>query len=358
MIGVLLASALTALVCVPLAHAQLGLPDAIPTSTQLSADDQATLKAYVDANKSGLGAEVAAIRRSRNALIAPLRVRNVSADFRTRYTDALVPVLKPLVVSDREEVAINALRLAGELGTKGGVDLLDKGLESKKVAVRFMAAQSYGGVFTAAREGLPGVSAAQANAIMTTLSRAASREGDGMVLSGIAAALDAASEVPGDRLEGARARACEAIASGIGEAIRKPTSDRETTRVALEAGKSLFDLLQNVNVPPGELPQSTIVEIAGFAGDVLALVRRRLAAGPTDAERPELGLIAAQASRIYFFAHQRVGGPGGQAIDLGRLDDLIVKSQDDRYLAQIAKVIGADGVLTKPPFSLKPDRFK
>ena len=117
-------------VCVSAANAQLGLPDQIATAPALNAEQQESIGTFVKANAAGLSApEASNIRRARSALIAPLRVPHASVEFRTRYADALDPVLKPLVSNARDEVVINALSIAGETGTRrAGVEILDLAL--------------------------------------------------------------------------------------------------------------------------------------------------------------------------------------------------------------------------------------
>ena len=73
-------------------------------------------------------------------LIEPLMNPRVTVDFRIRYTAALVPVLEPLLSDKSDLVASNAVLIAGELATPGGVEKVVQVFADSRPTVRFSAA--------------------------------------------------------------------------------------------------------------------------------------------------------------------------------------------------------------------------
>lgn len=331
--------------------AQLGLPDSVPTSQQLTEAQQEEISRLVGSTKAGLAGEPAAVRRARAALQQPLRVRGVSVDFRTRYTDALVPVLKPLVVSEKDAVAINALRLAGDLGTKQGLDLLVPALADKRASVRAAAALACAAAFHAARVEQPALSPSQVTPVLETLRRAIVSEKDPAVQDAVSVALAAAADIPNGHLEGVRARAAGTLALAVGELAQGAGPQAPAYGPIIRAGRTLFDLLSKNDVDIGK---EAMVEAGGYAGDVIALARRRLSSGTIDdAERAQLALAVGQATRVIYFAQQRLGAPPVEA----KLDTLIASSADAQFRTDAARLIDTGGAVTVAPFNFAADRF-
>ena len=332
--------------------AQLGLPDQIVEESPLTDDHKTETNKFIESNKGGLTGKPDAIRRARGALGAPLQNPKASVDFRQLYSDQLVPVLRPLIADPSDVVAINALTLAGQIGTKQALDLAEQGLADKRPSVRVAAAFAYRSAFNAARRGLPALSANQATSLLTTLQRKLAVEADPMVQDAMIQAIAAVTEIPAVVLPGVSSAAVKALAESSGDLARRGGNGTTPYGALSKAGKTLFDLLSN---PSAAIPNEALVSIGGYSGDVIALAKRRLAAGPLDAdERSSLALIVGQATQSYFLSHQRLGA--GTPVAL-RLDDLITKKQDAQFTPEADKLIGKDGALTKAPFNLPPDRF-
>ena len=330
--------------------AQLNLPD--PTSNTLTDDQLGEYKKLVDANKVGLTGKPDAIRRSREALQTPLLVPKISVTFRQKYSDLLVdPVLKPLVADPRDEVAINALILSGNVATSASLRLAEAGLADKRPSVRFAAAMAYRSTFRACVRELPALSANQATAAVRLLQKTLAGEQDPMVQDGILQAIAVACEVPDLTLPGVGQTAAEGLAVSAGDLARREGSGMAGYRPLVTAGKALFDLVSNQAMV---LPNSALIAEGGYTGDVVSMARKRLASPIDEDERSQLALVVGQANLIYSLAQSRLGS--GQPLG-AKFDEMVRNKQDDAFRQDVERLIGKDGALTKPPFSLDPNRF-
>lgn len=333
------------------AHAQTSLPDAVVHAAAVGPTEKQAITAWIDAQKSGLtSADAAAIRKSRNALVAPLRDRAATPSFRNEYSAQLVAIIRPLASSKSDESAINALRIAGDLATPASIDVLLAGLKDPRQPVRTMAALSIGGMFSvAAAQPTPSILPSKAFEVLTALETAFDSEKDPMVLDALLVALESAFRAPDATLEGVRARAIETLARAVGKRVQAST-DAQAVRLSIRATNDLFGPLSDANKPPA----SALKESGGLAGDVVAMSIRRVELGNlSPAERAELTLAVDQAVRVYFAAHKALGGEPLQL----RLGELLGAGKDQEFKADAARLIGGEGVLAKPPFGLPASRF-
>ncbi|HVZ35916.1 MAG TPA: hypothetical protein VG963_25995, partial [Polyangiaceae bacterium] len=312
----------------------------------------AQARQVLDQNKAGLQGNASEIKQARNAILAPL-TPGMGVAARSDYAQAVVSVIRPLATDLRPEVAINALRIAGELETSDGMNLLAEGLKDKREAVRMTAALGYARTFAVAAQAQPAILAQQVGSAVSMLQAKLQSESNPQVVEGLIIALDAATKVPQSRLENVHEQALDALITGAsGVAQRAGTARGDavlTIAPALSrAAQSLFDVFSD---PANHTTSSQSTAAAGFAGDVVAMVDRALTASPDigAGERSQLAFLTGQALRIYDAAGGRAHGP---AIDL-KLDSLLAESKDDEFKTQAAKLIGAEGVLTKSPFGFK-----
>jgi hypothetical protein len=335
--------------------APAGLAQQISESTitggSVGASGQGEIKALIDANKAGLTGDAAAIKRSRSSLQQPLRTPGVSAEFRTVYALALKSVLEPLTKDKRDEVAVSALAIAGDMGTRDGLDLLTRSLQDERAAVRARAALGFARTFTTCREGTPALIPTQVDAALRTIAEQMGKERDGHVLDGLGAALEAAGRIPDQRVEGARLKAIELMPTSVSAAVRRESGGPATQALQMRATRALFEVLRDTSI---QLPEGTVVAAAGLAGDALVAASRRLEGGNvSEDERSLLSLIATQSERVVISAGSRLGAPVSES----KLGELLARSEDEKFRAEAAKLASAEGVLCKAPFSLPGERF-
>lgn len=334
----------------PVVRAQQ-IPEAVITGGSVSADGQAAIKALIDANKAGLTGDSAAIKRARGNLQQALRTNGISAEFRAVYGQSVKSVLEPLVRDKRDEVAVSALAIAGDLGTRDGLELLTKGLGDERAAVRARAALGFARTFTTCREGTPALIPTQAEGALRSVGEAMGKERDGHVLDSLGAALEAAARVPDRSVEGLRLKAIEMLPTSVSAIVRRDGAETSGLALQMRATRTLFEVLRDRSI---QIPEAVVVQAAGLAGDALAAASRRLDGGAvSESERSLLSLIATQSERVVISAGERLGASVSEA----KLGELVAKSEDDRFKAEAGKLLSAEGVLCKAPFSLPSDRF-
>lgn len=325
--------------------AQSPLPESIPTSASLSDNDRSALVQLIEESRPGLSGTSEQIKRSRNALIAPLRVRGITGTFRVEYSRLVVPVVQPLAKSEKEEVAINAVRIAGEVATRQALDVLDEAIKDSRPGVRMMAALGYVRAFGTAREGATPLIPAQVRPTIDLIAARLQAEKDPRVLEALVMALDSAIKVPDASIKDAAGWAMDALAAGTGKLAQSATPDVEPA--LMKATKALFDAISGgtLRVSPAALK-----EAGASAGDVVAAVVRRSAAEPSDEERAMLAALADQSANVYYFAAQNLRGKPTQ-YKLGEA----IRSSDDAALKRDAAAMFVS--LTAQPFGVDKSRY-
>lgn len=345
----------TLAVDVPNAWAQsAALAETIVTSSDLTADQREAVKQFVDAYKAGLSGSAVEIKRSRNALLEPLRGARVTVAFRLEYTRQLTPVLRPLITSTNEVVAVNSLRVAGDLATASSVEMLADALKDKRVGVRYIASSGFENTFQAMRRTVPAVGGAQALRTMDTLKAAVKVENDPRVLEGLVLALQEATRIPTGQVEGMRDAAIRAMA----EAVSDKTADRTVGAWADPAFRrailAIRTAVTNPDITEPEPKPDSLRAAAGMAGDLLALVANRLKGG--GASDADMALMVAEAERAIFFIQPKLGS-GGEAAKEFRLFELVQQGNTSEYQRQVLQLTGPNGVLTSPTFGFADNRF-
>lgn len=336
------------------------------TSSDLTEVQKDAIKRFVDAQKGGLSGQPADIKKSRNALLEPLQNQGISVPFRLHYSSVLSPVLKPLISSEMEIVAINALRLAGELATTTSINLLSDGLKDKRAGVRFAAVTGYESTFTAVERTTPAIApAAQALTALATLKTNLTKEEDAKVLEAYALALQAASKVSTKKLEGVRGEAVTVLSEAMGAKAQAATDGKYDAafRRAANAARNAVTA-QDINEPA--LKPEVLKAAAGLAGDLLACVSRRikadeLAVGVLDEaaeaalkkKRSELVLLVADSERTIQWAGNGLGAPN---VD-HKLNELLQQTKDAAFQTEVLRLIGVNGSLTAPPYGFADNRF-
>lgn len=352
---------------VPRAVAQPGnLPREIVRASDLSQAQKDRIREFVDGNKGGLGGESQEIRKSRNTLLEPLRDPEISVQFRLEYTRVLISALRALASDTSEVVAVNAVRIAGELATAASVDLLLDALKDKRPGVRYMAASGFEGTYSAIAQTVPAIGAAQqALRTLDALKAAFISETDPRVLEGITLAYQAATKVPGKQIEGMRDAGVSSLSQAVSARIAKGSTGVEDDAAFQRALLAVRSSVINPNVNERELSSAVLREAAAMAGDLLALAYQRVKSGglePNDsldaaaARRLRLStaLMVIEAERTVFFIQGKLSNLPPKDFRVGQL---IQQSKDQEFLTQVMQIIGPNGVLTSTSFGNKDDRF-
>jgi hypothetical protein len=335
------------------AQAPCNLPDETVAARSPADVDGAAVRACVDGNAAMLRQEdYEAIRQARQNLLTPLRAANVSVFFRLAYSDTLRPVLTPMVKDLNEDRAINALRIAGELGTTDGARLCVEALKDNRASVRMMAASGLARTF-AVLWATPTIQTQPFAGIETELAKALLAEKDPEVMDGLAMAYEAAVQIPNAIVPDARNIALLSASTKFGEIARRRNVSEGHNPALLRASKAMLDAL-TVAVSEPKPPAATLREIGGFGGDLLAYAMRELRKGDvSDVERQQLAVLVGQAQNLVSVA----GSQLGMTPKAYRLNTLVAEGNDTQYFRDVMNVIGAEGDLVKTPFNHPKERF-
>lgn len=333
------------------AQAPCNIPDDVVRSRALSETDRTLIRDCVNNNRAALGAEYEAVRRARVAMLAPLRVSGVSIEFRAAYSAEAERALAPLVRSERDDVAINALRIAGELGTEQGARLCAGALADKRPGVRMMAAAGLARTFVILQTDAT-MTAQQIVRVLGDLAQAVRTEQDPLVLDGLAMTYEAAFGLPTTTAElaQARGRALLDAATEYGRRAREGKLGPEAVPAMLRISLALREPVLGTPPPPANV----LREVTGLAGDFLAHVLRRVTSRDVgETERAQLGVLVAQSENLVSFAARGLNA----AYAPRNLSEMVASGRDAEFARRVLEVIGAEGELTKQPFGHPRDRF-
>lgn len=358
------------------------LADPVVTGAQVTEEHVRLIREYVGEHapklESDLGPEIG---RARSALIKPLNNPSVSVAFRQRYGEVLVPAIERLTRSDRELVAVNALRIAGELATTQSTDLLRAAMRDARAPVRFAAISALGRTFDAIANKAPAIQPARARELLDDVAAHLDRETDPAVIdAGLRVFLSAANVTDTSRFPSLRGDAVMMVCDRVGRMARAPAAGRAPATL-IEACVRVGEAVRNALTDDARRPLSNDraarerigKAAAGLGGDVLALIARELGAGAYPAvnadDTPEAAAAkraartgirqaAAAAEATIFFAAQNLLGAGGAPPQ--NLADLLGDAdlaKDQRFIASVLMKVGPGGELSRPPFGFPPDRF-
>lgn len=122
---------------------------------------------------------------------------------------------------------------------------------------------------------------------------------------------------------------------------------------------STFELGRLLQTPGRKPAQDRVRDAAALAGDSLAYVYGRFQNSGrqiASIEAPESAILAqliGSSETLIFFAQGALGATGEQP----QLRANFEAANDRDFNRNILTIIGGTGVLTRPPFSLKADRF-
>ncbi|MBX3357797.1 MAG: hypothetical protein KF745_05145 [Phycisphaeraceae bacterium] len=354
------AFALAVVLNVPVALAQPCIPSEIVQKISLTESDRQSIRSCVNTIKDGLAGDDTQVRRARSAIVDLFRARNASVAFRVELGRMIEPVLAPLVADKRELVAANALQVAGEVGTQACLTLALRAMDDPRPAVRYAAAYACKLTFEGLRD--PTGAAVQAADVARALREIAGRmatEKDPRVLEGDVRAFEAAVFVPEGSAATVRATSVAELVKVMSSLVLKAKSDgvASIAPAAVRAGQVLRNATTGEKMDANEpaISSATLREIGGYGGDLMAVAKCRLAAGEVSPdERSALEAMVRAGVNVYFFANSALGGSSGLDRPLG---DLIRDGDSANFAKQVDEYIGANGVLTKPPFGLPAARF-
>lgn len=341
-----------------------GLEDLV-VKDNLDAADAQRVKAYAAQHLASLEGEPEKVREGRQALVSALmRSPRVSVRFRLALSEEVVAKLGAMVKKSdqRELVVVNAVRVAGELGTSNALSLVRDAMKDQRAAVRYAAVYALGRTLDAVGRHPPAVQPGEVLSAVEALGQVAADDADLHVADGAVVAL---TMTLGARTDGVglgtgalaakelKSRAVTAVATAgkaqagklaAGESIRLAVLVRclSTARAALSQFNSSGEV---------ELNAPAVKDLAGLCGDAAAALARLSAGGETGVSASLMSQCAGLIETVFSLACGATNvqpGPMTLQAAVKAGDAAGVKREATRIVDKLA---GA-------PFSLPRERFE
>lgn len=351
-------------------------PEIVRSSADLTGAQRDAVKEFVACATPGLSApEPLKIVQARQMLLEPLHDAQVSVPFRLEFSRQIEAILAGLATDKRDIVAINALLVAGELATDQGLTIAEKQLANPDPAVRYETVHAISLSLEAVSRTAPALRAERLDRALSALGRQLAAEQDPHVIDALARAIGTGVGVAAPGLESVRHRALSELSTRCGARLKglagKPL-DAALFETALTAGTTVRNALAG-QAGVNRLPEQSITDACGFAGDMLASISRLLTDkneplppigggdSPEDAAaktqtRVLPSQVATVAETILSIAEVKSPVLDNPAKRLGDLLKSARPQDDAAFLDGVQQLVGPDGELHKQK-GFKPDRF-
>ncbi len=367
--------------CVFLAASLAGLPTAlaqdlpaeiVASPSPLSPAQEQTVRDYAKPLLDNLGGDDAIkVRDGRIGLTKPLLRTGivVGIPFRQAYSKGLAPGLDALVTGKRPLNAINALRVAAELATTEGFDLIDKGCASADPVVRAAAAAAAAKAFDVAAKNPSAAVATRLFQATNTLGNLIKNDPNNDVVDEATRALCVAF-TQSTQAE-VRNGACIALCQGISARAAKFKSELPKPRLLdalLRAGSTVRDDLTRVANQPIPLSNQATKSIQELGGNLIAFAARMIALGALPSVKQADTAEDRKAKEQTRVMISQIVGAGEQIVSLSAGPDAprtnyaerIKKADidaDAQFLEAVKELLGPAGRMTKPPFNFPAGQF-
>lgn len=344
------------------ASAQCNIPENVVSAQSIDDAGRQAIRACVVLSQQAFGKDEASVESARKQLLRPFQSNAApSLEFRFAFEKEAIGFLRSAATGKSEFAAINAVVVAGHVGTINAQSLLVDRLKDERAAVRLAAAEGLAGSFRAlAQSGPKAVSEREVGPAWAALASRIKDEPDPLVLLACVSALDAASRVPAGGAGGdfptLASDAALASATSVGDRANAQPNSTPMHLATLQASRTVLDVLTAGSAQP---PLNTAARImfARFVGDCLSMTQRRVTAAsagglPSD-ERAAYVELTKRCENIL----QLIGIDGYKPGPSVGLSDLLAKDDDRTFLAKVGLVVGDGGTLTKAPFSIPADRW-
>ncbi|MBX3364819.1 MAG: hypothetical protein KF866_08655 [Phycisphaeraceae bacterium] len=350
----------------------------------LNPQQRAQIQAYINAHAPLLGSDKPAERSAaRVNLRRPLMDSEVSVSFRIDYSADLTPRLRELIRRQNRESSVAAILLAGELATFEAAQLAVSELSNTDPIIRYQAAYAIGLTLNTAARRSPAMTADQCMALVTALGQRIKflpnpdagadeadpfpsgspqpvavdpqrEETDPWVLDRIMRSLAAAMEGDSATFEPVRRKATRVLCS-------KTIARMRTEQAAAADAMVLEVLLRGVQTIERSFltathDRQTLQLIIALGADALRYVAAVSRTIPADDPRRELLLrLTSAGENTVQFVRGQIDGRNPENFEITKA--LTDGNQQD-FRRRVDRLIGADGVLIREPYSLRIERFR
>jgi hypothetical protein len=358
----------------PRAFAQ-PLADAVARASNIGAAETKAIEDHLAIHiKDFTSGDPEKIRRARNALVNPLLEDGVSVPFRLEYSKQLSSAkLGDLCKDKNETIAINALRLAGEVAENESIGFVESGFSDTRQAVRYAAIFAAGRVFEQMMPESRAVAATSTRLelLVASVTKVLNKDKeDALIVDAASRALLAAARVNRPRYDAVGKSASIEVAKGLAARVAKAGAD---DMVLIDAGHRAAEQFAGVlaGVGGAQVDKEARTQAAALGGELAAWVARRINDGKVpqvlrgdekgeeakkrEARKP-FGNILATAENTVLSALKASGATvqGARLVPAFEVGD---RSGDANVVVQINDWL-VKTILAKAPFDLTGDRFK
>jgi hypothetical protein len=355
----------------PLALAQTELsPNVITAAGSLTKEQEAEIAAFAKPSLEAFaGEDPDKVKSARLALTAPLLTtrRNPSLPFRQGYSKVLGPQLASVVDRKNPLTAVSALRIAAELATQEGFDVLEKGYASGDASIQVAAAGGAARAFEVVRATPQAVAAGRLTQAVNELGKLFEATDNADVADAAARALVMCLRVSTNA--DVRSQACVVACRGLSVRAKKITKveaeDRGLRPLVRIGGEIRDDLTDNTRPQLSPAAQAARREVGG---DCIALVARLVRTGQlppvrredSAAEKARKEQLRPEPTQLVGAGEQIVSLVAGNADPIRtNLAELVRKpdvSTDAQFLEGAKDLLGTR--MTRAPFNLAANRFE
>lgn len=320
--------------------------------------NSATLSTFADAISEHLrSGDASRISQARERVLERLNNPAVSVGFRLGLTDQLTQDLREIASGDSGLAATNALRIAGEIGTSGSLEVVIESLENEQATIRYTAAVAAGATFDVANSTAPPLRERPVNTLIDALANRIETDADPEVIAASMRALLSARQVTRGPLVPQASRALVRLSesagkrlSGLASADMTPEHERRLLVAVIGAGAGLRDQLADVG---RQTPLDVRKAAAALAGDALGHVYGvvRTEGIPDNEDTRQLMIqLVDTAEKVIFFADDSSGSASSLAQTLR-------ERNREGFIRGVVSLVGPGGRLSERPFGFAGDRF-
>lgn len=332
---------------------------AMAAKQAFGADDQQQIGALVASAAQELGSDDASVsQRGRDRLLTPLLCPGVSVAFRLEYGKAVEPAMAPMVTAQNDRVAVNALRVLGELRTSGSIRMLGQALQSDRAVIRFGAASGFRTLLSSSDAGFPEREIERA---LDAVRGALQREQDAQVADALVVALASTGASPDARTR-AMGMMAETVAGRLKSLRAGAMGDAAPVWTAL-AYRAVFVSRQALieDLGRGGVNNDFARSGAVLAGQVLAMARELVSDPGARAQSSlmqDLGGAVGVAEGLAVFSHNALTQQRINETNLrGSFESAVASGNPAPFVEAVGAWIGPAGRLTKAPYNAKPADF-
>ncbi|MBX9736526.1 MAG: hypothetical protein K2X32_06330, partial [Phycisphaerales bacterium] len=250
-------------------------PQGAAQKSELSATDKTQISQWLAVHTPRLSVEDPRdIKAAREAILQPLRAGQgvtISVSFRKEMQENLAATLSTLADDKREIVAVNALRIAGEIGHASLVPTMTKALKDKRPGVQYAALYGYRATFDAAKTA-PAITATNVGQMLIELRNIGTTTADPRILDGVILAIESCAANTEVGIVGARDLAITELSKVVQAQSRligasdKPDEMLQCMLRAATVAQSTLTAAVGKTLPPG-----VYLDLIGVSGDLISL---------------------------------------------------------------------------------------